>query len=849
MYEKIGKLLIISLILFSLIMMNCLPTTDDDPIDDGDGGDDGTLVIISTYPEDNSTNITIDTNITIEFNRDMNPETINDSTFMIKSNLDFSKVKGNINYDNKIITFKPINDLKCNHTYIVRVTSEIEDLDGNNLIDDYEFSFSTESDTYNPFIVSHSPEDNADNLPTSTIVTVSFNENIDQTTLSSSSIYIKDNLDNIIDSNISYSDKTVTLEPMSDLIYDTEYMVILTPDITDLSGNPLQDYFFFTFIIEPDIYPPMITNYNPVDGESEVSRGISITIEFNEEIDQSTINPSSVYVEDEFSNIITGTILYNDKTITFNPTQQLDYSTTYNVNIINTIEDLTGNTLLNSLYFNFITEDYLKVVSHTPTMDETEVESSTYIEINFNKDVDITTIYPSNFTLQNSDNGNAVQCEFELIDSDTLLLKPKYVFTYSGVEHQSEYTGIKPNYNYNLTLKSGTSGIISETDCIMDTDFNLNFKTKDLDYGLYWFGDGNEAYKYVSGRDNPFYDPSKPTIIYTHGWQQDSVLDRDYGRECFVFGYDGNVIHTDVSQAWRDAGWNTGIFFWNQFADEPPETVEPEKAEAKIYSALNGYTDMRYKVYYPSTGSVGYSTTYSPDVSVAELFQDIYIDALSDNTSGSIRIAGHSLGNQLVTRFTWLIKNSYDNGTIGKSIMPNRVALLDPYWSGGDKGYLGGITVGEKCTIYTAEFVSYYNNPLNNLNDLDFVLEQYHTSKLSGGLPFGIGGDKNEPIRDYTVYIRSWYDFADTGIIPLDQEGVKHNLTPRMYFYSYSFSPPVMHTAGDDIIGPSASASNYDMNILMNYYYTHDDKGMCEQTSGKDTLDPADDEFTYFYLY
>jgi len=39
-----------------------------------------------------------------------------------------------------------------------------------------------------------------------------------------------------------------------------------------------------------------------------------------------------------------------------------------------------------------------------------------------------------------------------------------------------------------------------------------------LDYGLYWFRDKREASKAV-GQANAYFDPTRPTVIYIHGWQ------------------------------------------------------------------------------------------------------------------------------------------------------------------------------------------------------------------------------------------------------------------------------------------------------------------------------------------
>ena len=46
---------------------------------------------------------------------------------------------------------------------------------------------------------------------------------------------------------------------------------------------------------------------------------------------------------------------------------------------------------------------------------------------------------------------------------------------------------------------------------------------RELDYGLYWFGSNNNYQKSIDGQRGAFYDPTRPTVIYIHGWQPTSV--------------------------------------------------------------------------------------------------------------------------------------------------------------------------------------------------------------------------------------------------------------------------------------------------------------------------------------
>ncbi len=54
---------------------------------------------------------------------------------------------------------------------------------------------------------------------------------------------------------------------------------------------------------------------------------------------------------------------------------------------------------------------------------------------------------------------------------------------------------------------------------------------KDLDYGLYWFGNNDNYEKAVPGSSNAYYNKNAPTIIYIHGWQNGSSQNQN--RESF----------------------------------------------------------------------------------------------------------------------------------------------------------------------------------------------------------------------------------------------------------------------------------------------------------------------------
>jgi len=68
-------------------------------------------------------------------------------------------------------------------------------------------------------------------------------------------------------------------------------------------------------------------------------------------------------------------------------------------------------------------------------------------------------------------------------------------------------------------------------------------------------------------------------VVYTHGWELDRIRQRY--RETFNYAANDAEHGSDVctADAWLESGWNVGIFYWDQYADE----ISVFDCEAKIH--------------------------------------------------------------------------------------------------------------------------------------------------------------------------------------------------------------------------------------------------------------------------
>lgn len=339
-----------------------------------------------------------------------------------------------------------------------------------------------------------------------------------------------------------------------------------------------------------------------------------------------------------------------------------------------------------------------------------------------------------------------------------------------------------------------------------------------LDYGFYWVKADTSVTKAIDENSNAipvgseYYDPSKPVLVYFHGWQKGSSVE-NYSRETFQWIDSENNINQNTILSWKNAGWNVLIFYWNQFADED----EVKDAEAKIWS-INGPGGMRYRL---KDGS--YSTNQSPQYSLRDIAFDQYVTLVYDNTSSIKRFAGHSLGNQLAVSVAKTISDYVNINVLPEKMMPERIELLDPFWSSGSKSYLNGKWTGEEVKTYVQTMISRHNT----------AVTWYRTSAI---LDLWIG-DRNTELTKMVAYVHPayWY-YAGTQ---LDK---KHIAARHSYFWSHAFDPPVECTINwwnrrraTGNVGASAATSTARIRQMM------DPNREWVQVEGRYTPTPGDD--------
>jgi hypothetical protein len=101
--------------------------------------------VTSIYPLNNVTGIPRNTAVEFTFSEEMDPLTINTSTFNLKQGQ--TAVPGEVSYSGTTATFTPTSTLAAGTTYTATITTGAKSLTGNSLANNYVWSFTTGGST------------------------------------------------------------------------------------------------------------------------------------------------------------------------------------------------------------------------------------------------------------------------------------------------------------------------------------------------------------------------------------------------------------------------------------------------------------------------------------------------------------------------------------------------------------------------------------------------------------------------------------------------------------------------------------------------------------------------------
>jgi len=214
-------------------------------------------------------------------------------------------------------------------------------------------------DTTPPTVQWITPPRNSTGVAVNTDVVVSFSEAMDYTTINSGNITIKNTADQVIPATVTYDSimNIANVRPNLSLDYSTAYQVTVGTGVKDLlGGNGLAAPYTSTFTtgVSTDTTPPSIQSVSPPDGSYCASTTGTVTAQFSEGLNPSTVN-SGTFSLVGLGTQISGTVSYANGTATLIPSSALSTGASYTATLSTGMKDLAGNALAAPFNWTFTT--------------------------------------------------------------------------------------------------------------------------------------------------------------------------------------------------------------------------------------------------------------------------------------------------------------------------------------------------------------------------------------------------------------------------------------------------------------------------------------------------------------
>ena len=323
-----------------------------------------------------------------------------------------------------------------------------------------------------PLISTVSPLNGATGVATATMVTATFNEAINSSSVTGTTFQLRDASNNLVPASVSTSSGQITLDPISALAGSTVYTATITggaSGIKDLAGNALAGNYSWSFAtVAVDNTPPAITSVSPVNGATGVSTGANIIANFSEAVNASTVTTTTFQLRDAGNNLITASISTSSGQITLDPASTLAGSAIYTATITggaSGVKDLAGNALASNYSWSFTTAAVDNtppiVTSVSPSNGATGVSTGTTVIANFSEAINASTVTTSTFQLRNS--SNTLITATVSTSGNQITLTPSAALAGSTV--------------YTATITGGASGVKDLAGNALASNYSWSFTT------------------------------------------------------------------------------------------------------------------------------------------------------------------------------------------------------------------------------------------------------------------------------------------------------------------------------------------------------------------------------------
>ncbi|MEW6712826.1 MAG: Ig-like domain-containing protein, partial [Candidatus Riflebacteria bacterium] len=299
--------------------------------------------ILSTEPQAQSTGILPNSSLLVNFSEPMNRASAENSiSLQPAAGLVFSWSN-----DDSTVKMDTSSLLSFNQKYFLLISSSALNLNGQNLVKDYQIEFVTRAQT---FVKSFTPASGATEIGKNAFIEVSFSSEPDKSMAESAFFASHDSTK--ISGVFAWNSNLMTFRPDNEFGFQQQIIAGFDGILNDPDGLPviLPGNWSFSTLSEA---PPEITSSNPLNGQTEVGLNPEITVQFSTKMATSTVIFNITPSPGNF----TGTWDETGKNLTINGLF-LSSNTSYQLNFSSDSQSLAGKKLAGTATISFTTANF-----------------------------------------------------------------------------------------------------------------------------------------------------------------------------------------------------------------------------------------------------------------------------------------------------------------------------------------------------------------------------------------------------------------------------------------------------------------------------------------------------------
>jgi large repetitive protein len=375
----------------------------------GNGADGVAPVIVTVSPPNGSTNVGDNIILDVQFDKPVNPVTVNGSTIQLSGG-GTTQVADAISFSNNnqsvvLVPHGPLPD----ETVMTLTISGVTDVAGNAVAPQTTtFTTGAGPDLTAPAVVSENPYGGESGVPLNAVVELQANEPVDPGSVNGNTLEVQDQTtgQQVAGSySVSADGRTVSFVPGAALAVNRNYVVFFANrGITDLAGNQVTSTvlsnYSFTTGAAGDTSGPSVVGVSPANGLPGVAINAQVVVQFSEAVDGATLG--QVVVRGGSGNVnVVARLVNGNETLVLSPVVPLNTNTAYTVTVAG-VRDVSGNALLAPVTTTFTTgagADLTapSVVSVSPANGASGVATNAVVALQFSKRIDPLSLTPSTF--------------------------------------------------------------------------------------------------------------------------------------------------------------------------------------------------------------------------------------------------------------------------------------------------------------------------------------------------------------------------------------------------------------------------------------------------------------------